>query len=180
MKQEVRFISIGEKAAVYIDRVTAQSPVVVVKELGVPLGIENDEFTGNFRTLYYDSGEKKIQGPNTAGLIRIPGKWANVDGRLGVVVVLGSGLAYDDVASYNRDGAREDFLYCSYSDAEREFKAGEEVVRRIVIFFAEVGSAETSRLSKTVKIEGDQSKRVLRFELPEGGECKVNISDDVR
>ncbi len=180
LKQEIRFISIGEKAAVYIDKVTAQAPVVVVKELGVPLGIENDEFTGNCRTLYYDGGKKTILGPNTAELVRIPGKWANIDGRLGVVTVLGSGLAYEDVASYNRDGAREDFLYGSYSDTEREFKAGEEVVRRIVIFFAEVSGAETSHLSNTVKIEDDHGNKILRFQLPEGGECEVNLSDDIR
>ncbi|MDH7482817.1 MAG: hypothetical protein QHH26_12705 [Armatimonadota bacterium] len=168
LKQEIKLISIGDKTVVYMDKVTAQSPVAVLKEFGVPVGIENDEFTGNQRTLYYEGGEKTILGPKTAELIRIPGRWANVDGRLGMVVVLGSGIAYDDVAAYNRDGAREDILYGSYSDIEREFKTGEEVARRIVIFFTEVKPDETARLAKAVKLEKDaEGNQVLVLKLPE-------------
>ncbi len=158
---------------IYADRVTALGDVTVGQELGVPVGIENDEFTGDRRTLYHQGGSQVILGPETESLIRIPGRWANVDGRLGVVMALGSGLAYQDVARYNRDGAREDFLYGSFSDERKEFKAGEQVARRVVVFFVETSPEETARLAEKVRIEG----RVLRLTLPEGREYQVGLDN---
>jgi len=175
LKQELKFVSIGEKTAVYLDRVTALSDVTVGRELGVPVGIENDEFAGNRRTLYHQGGSQVILGPETESLIRIPGRWANVDGRLGVVMALGSGIAYQDVARYNRDGAREDFLYGSYSDEPREFKAGDEVARRAVVFFVETSPEETARLAEKVRVEDTPDGGVLYLTLPEGGEREVRL-----
>jgi hypothetical protein len=166
LKQRIKVVSLGEKTVVYLDRVTALADVKVAQEVGVPVGIENDEFTGDFRILHHQGGHAEIKGPETSGLVRIPGKWANVDGRLGVVAALGSGLAYRDVAPYNRDGAREDFLYGSYSDSARSFKVGQEVARRAVVFFVETSPEETARLADQVQVLPDS--RALRLSLPEG------------
>lgn len=172
LKQEIQFTSVGEKTVIYADRITAVANVTVGQELGVPVGIENDEFTGNRRSLYHQDGKQVVLGPETEGLIRIPGRWVNVDGRLGIVMALGSGLAYQDVARYNRDGAREDFLYGSYSEKPRHFKSGEEVARRVVVFFVETSPEETARLAEKVRIEG----QVLRLTLPEGREYEVRLN----
>jgi len=175
LEQKLRFSSIGEKTVVYEDVVTARGDVSVARELGIPVGIENDEFTGDRRTLYHRDGSHIVIGPETDALIRIPGKWANVDGRLGVVSVLGSELAYRDVPKYNRDGAREDFLYGSYSEKQREFKAGDEVARRVVVFFVETSPAETARLAEAARVEKTPSGSVLHLALPEGGEYRVSL-----
>jgi hypothetical protein len=157
--------------------VTARADVTIAQELGVPVGIENDEFTGDRRTLYHQAGSQVAIGPETDALIRIPGKWANVDGRLGIVQVIGSGLAYRDVPKYNRDGGREDFLYGSYSDTQRQFKVGEEVARRVVVFFVETSPAETARLSEAARIEKTPSGSVLHLALPEGREWLGEMVD---
>lgn len=175
LEQKLRFASIGEKTVVYEDVVTARADVSIARELGVPVGIENDEFTGDRRTLYHRDGSQIVVGPETDALIRIPGKWANVDGRLGVVSVLGSELAYRDVPKYNRDGAREDLLYGSYSEKQREFKAGDEVARRVVVFYVETSPEETARLAEAAQIEKTPSGSVLHLALPEGGECRVSL-----
>ena len=171
LKQAIKFISVGEKTAIYVDRVTAVSDVTVRQELGAFVSIENDEFTGDQRTLYSGGGSQIVKGADTEGLIRISGNWANVDGRLGMVMVRGSGIAYQDVKPYNRDGAREDFLFGSYSDKQRKFKAGEEVARRIVVLFTEVSPEETADLAGKVHISGDS----LHVTLPEGGEYEVGM-----
>jgi len=177
LEQKLKFTSIGEKTVIYEDVVTARADVSIAQELGVPVGIENDEFTGNRRTLYHQDGSQIIIGPDTDSLIRIPGKWANVDGRLGIVQVIGSGLAYRDVPKYNRDGGREDYLYASYSDKQRELKAGEEVARRVVIFFVETSPAETAHLAEAARIEETPSGSVLHLTLPEGGEWLLEMAD---
>ena len=101
-----------------------------------------------------------------------------MDGRLGMVaptdrggLVKGSGLAYRDVKPYNRDGAREDFLFGSYSEAPRKFKAGEEVARRIVVLFTETSPEETASLAEKIRIEGNS----LHVALPEGGEYETRL-----
>ena len=171
LEQKLRFTSIGEKTVVYQDVVTTRKDVTIAQELGVPVGIENDEFTGDQRALYHSGGSQVVVGPGTDALIRIDGNWANVDGRLGIVEVMGSGIAYRDVPNYNRDGAREDYLYGSFTDKARSFKAGSEVARRVVIFFVETSPEETARLAKSARIaNGD-----LVLELPEGGECRVRV-----
>ena len=175
LKQELRFASVGERTVVYSDRVTALKDVTMSREQGVPIGIENDEFTGNVRKLYYQSGSKTIVGLGTEGLIRIPGNWANVDGRLGVVMISGSGLVYQDAGKYNRDGALQDVLFGSFSDTARDFKAGSQVARRIVVLFTETSPSDTAKLAGRISIEKTPVGSTLRITLPEGGECRIAL-----
>lgn len=171
LRQEIKFASVGEHTVVYTDRVTALEDVKVLQEAGVPFGIENDEFTGNRRTLFYEAGSRTITGPDTEETITIPGRWANVDGRLGVVSALGSGLTYLDVAKYNRDGAREDFLYASYSSEARGHGADDVVARRAVVAYLETSPQRTAELASAVRIENE----VLVVPLPEGGEYRMAL-----
>lgn len=168
LKQEIVFASVGEKAVVYLDRVTALRDVRIEQEIGVPFGIENDELNGDRRTLYHAGGSQIITGPDTDQTIRIPGRWANVDGRIGVISVLGSGLTYRDVPKYNRNGAREDFLYGSFSTEPREHKAGDAVARRAVVFLTETSPGETAAIAEKVRLEQSASGLRLRLNLPEG------------
>ena len=171
LKQMLRVDSVGDKTVVYQDRVSALSDVSLARELGVPVGIENDQLTGGRRTVHHRDGKTAFDSEKPQPPAAIPGPWANVDGRLGVVSVVGSGLTYAQAAGYNAQAVCADVLYGSYSDRPRSFKAGDEVARRIVLFFVEVTPEETSALSQSVRIEGD----VLRFTLPEGGEAEVSL-----
>lgn len=169
LKQELVFASVGERMVVYLDRVTAQRDVRIEQEIGVPFGVENDELNGDRRMLYHQGGSQLITGPDTDQTIRIPGRWANVDGRLGVIAASGSGLAYRDVPKYNRNGAREDFLYGSFSSEPRDYKAGDLVAQRAVVFLTETSPEETAALADKVRIEKRADGTRLSVELPEGG-----------
>ncbi len=175
LEQRLKFASIGEKTVVYADRILAKKSLTITGELGVPVGIQNDEYTGNQRTLYHSKGSQTVTGPGTESLIRIPGKWANVDGRLGIVAVSGSGIVYQDVTGYNRDGARQDFLYGSFSDNPREVKAGDEAARRVVALYTETSSEDTARLAGLTRIEKTPSGEILHVALPEGGEYQIKL-----
>lgn len=165
LKQEILFASFGEKAVVYLDRVTAEKDVRIEQEIGVTFGIENDELNGDRRTLYYEGGSQVITGPDTDQTIHIAGKWANVDGRLGVISLAGSGLVYRDVPKYNRNGAREDFLYGSFSDEPREYRAGDVVARRALVFLTETSPGETAALAQSLRIEERDGRLRIHLEL---------------
>ena len=171
LKQTIRITSMGGKTVVYQDRVSALRDVTVVRELGVPVGIENDQLTGGLRTVYHKDGKTIFDWQKPQKPAAIPGDWANVDGRLGVVTATGSGMVYSQAAGYNRQAVCADILYGSFSDAPRSFKTGDGVAHRIVLFFADVTPEETASLAKSVRIEGS----LLRFTLPEGGDAEVQL-----
>ena len=175
LKQTLRITSIGEKTVVYQDRVSALRDVSVARELGVPVGIENDQLTGGLRSVYHKDGKTVFDWRKPQKPVAIPGDWANVDGRLGVVAVAGSGMVYSQAAGYNPQAVCADILYGSFSDAPRSFKAGDEVARRIVLFFADVTPEETSALAQSVKIVDTPDGQVLRFTLPEGDQCEIAL-----
>jgi hypothetical protein len=173
LKQTLRVTSIGEKTVVYEDRVIAMTDVTVARELGVPVGIENDEITGGKRTLYYQDGETTMDWKNPRPAFSIPGSWANVDGRLGIVAVAGSGMSYQPAAKYTRQAVYQDILCGSFREGAKKFNKGDEVAHRVTILFLELSPKETSALAKTVKM--DESQKVLRLKLPEGGEATVPL-----
>lgn len=177
MKQTVHFVSIGSQTVVYEDRVTAVSDVTVKGERGVPVGIENDEITGGNRTVWNAEGQKTFawRRPDRDAL-HIPGSWANVDGRLGVVVLAGTGIAYKQATSYSPGiSVCSDILYGSFSDQARRFKAGDEVAHRIAVFFVEVTPQETASLAQSCKVDGKPEARVLRFKQPDGADVEVPL-----
>ena len=176
LKQTLKVISIGEKTVIYQDRVRALTNVSVAAEHGVPLGIENDKITGGTRTLFHQNGETVFDFQKTQAPMAVSGSWANVDGRLGIVVVEGSGLSYAQATGYHPGMAVcADVLYGSSCGQLKNVKAGEEVAKRIVLLFAEISPKKTESLVKSFKIENKAGHRVLRFQLPEGGKAEVPL-----
>ena len=176
LRQQIRVTSVGRKTVVYEDRVVALEDVRVRQERGVPLGIENDQMTGGRRIVFHREGKCVFDLKHPQSPSRIPGSWANVDGRLGAVVVGGAGLAYLQAAGYHPQMAVcADVLCGSYSVHDRHFKAGEEVARRIALLFLEISPEQTRALAGCVRVEGNADHQVLRFHLPEGGEVKIRL-----
>lgn len=173
LKQEIKVTSVGEKTVVYQDRITAMSDVSLTREMGVPIGIENDKVNGGRRVLYSPGGSSTFNWQSPQPVVPITGAWANVDGRLGVVAVSGSGMAYIQADKYTPQGVYADVLCGSFSDKPRSFKAGDQVANRVMVFFAEVTPEETSVLARSIKIEQAPEGKVLCFNLPEGGEGRV-------
>lgn len=170
-EQRLRITSIGDKTVIYQDRVIALADVTVAREMGVPIGIENDQVSGGKRTVYYTNGQITFDWKKPQQPAEISGQWANVDGRLGIVAVAGSGIGYVQAQAYNAQGVHADILSCSYSSELRSFRRGDEVAHRIAVIFTEVTPEQTGALSKSIKTEG----RVLNITLPEGGQAEVTL-----
>jgi len=176
LKQTVKITSLGDKAVLYQDQVSALSDVSVSKELGVPLGIENDQISGGTRTIYYDNGKTNFDWQNPKPTTAISGSWANVDGRLGVIVVEGSGISYTQARSYSGGiSVYTDILNASYSEQPRPFKTGDAVAHRVVLLLTEISPEQTSTLSHSLRLEKSGSEKVLYFSPPEGGSSRVSL-----
>ncbi len=175
LRQTIKVCSIGERTVVYQDRVTAITDVTVTRELGIPFGIENDKLSGGKRSVYHQYGKTVFDWEKAQETMVIPGSWANVDGRLGIVTAAGSGLAYCQASGYNQQAVFADVLYGSFSDQPRSFKAGDEVASRIAVFFTEVSPEETAALAQSVHVEHTANGGVLRMRLPEGGETRLPL-----
>ncbi len=176
LKQTLTLTSIGDNTVVYQDRVTAVSDVAVKQEKGVPLGIENDELSGGARGVYYQDGQTIFDWQKHQQPMAVQGSWANVDGRLGVVMAAGAGITYAQASGYQPGiTVYPDILYSSFCNQPKEFKAGQEVAHRVAVFYVEVTPKKTSTLARSVKIENKPEGAVLHFKLAEGGEAKVPL-----
>lgn len=176
LKQTLQVTSIGEHAIVYQDLVTAEADVSVAKERGVPVGIENDEITGGTRVVSDRNDRTIFDMQKPCELLSLPGTWVNVDGRLGVIMVTGSGMTYAQASGYSPGiSVCTDVLYGSYSNHPKKYKAGEEVARRAVVFFVEVTPKETSKLAQSCRIEERSGMKVLRFRQPGGKDAEIRI-----
>jgi hypothetical protein len=70
---------------------------------------------------------------------------------------------------------RSDILYGSCYDHPRQFKAGEEVAHRIVIFFVEVTPKETLALAQSWRIHTKPGGQVLHFKQAGGKNAEVPL-----
>jgi hypothetical protein len=176
LKQTLRMISLGSQTVVYEDRVTALSDVTVRSERGVPVGIENDEITGSTRIVSGQEGRLEFNFQQPQQPVALPASWANVDSRMGIVVVAGSGMEYVQASGYSPGiSVGADILYGSCSDRVRQFKGSEEVAHRIVIFSLEVTPEETLTLARSWKIESKRGGQVLRFQQAGGKDAEVPL-----
>jgi hypothetical protein len=176
LKQTLQIISVGSQTVIYQDRVTALADVTLQGERGVPIGIENDSLTGGTRVVSGEESQIKFDWEKPQKPVALPGAWANVDGRLGAFMVTGAGMTYVQASRYSRGSAvYADTLYGSYSDQSRQFKAGDEVAHRVVIFFTEVTPQETSNLAKAWNIETKPGGRVLHLKQPDGKVCESRL-----
>jgi hypothetical protein len=177
LKQTVRLFSIGEKIVVYEDHVTAVKEVTIGKEQGLLLGIENDDFTGSKRTLTTLAGKTVIDSQDPDDPTPVPGSWANIDGRLGVVLVTGGALCYQPATDWTPGiSVYTDTLYAtSLVDGPKHFKAGEDVTRRVAIFCTEISSGETAQLVKHIKVTSTPDGPVLTFTVPRGENITLRL-----
>lgn len=177
LRQQIAIASVAPGLVAYIDRVTAQQAVTVTEERGLLLGIENDEVSGNTRTLQTGAGSQPVAG----GLGRdlpIRGRWATIDGRLGLISPLETPLLYRAAAKPNRAGAREDFLMGSYRTGPRTFAAGQVVALRAALVLPDASAAETAKLAALVSTEQKGDTLVLRFVAPNGRRHTLTLSPD--
>jgi hypothetical protein len=176
LKQTVKITSIGEKAVLYEDHVLALTNVTISKELGMPLGIENDQISAGTRTIYFEQGKALFDWNTPKPTTAISGSWANVDGRLAVIVVEGSGISYTQAKAYSRGiSVYSDILNASYSQQSRHFNAGESVARRVVLLLTEISPEQTAALAHSLRIEKSGSEKVLLFNLPEGDQTCISL-----
>jgi hypothetical protein len=95
---------------------------------------------------------------------------------MGVIVLEGSGITYKQAAGYSPGiSVRSDILYGSFSDHTRSFKAGQEIARRVAVFFMEVSPQETASLAQTCAIESTPAGDVLHFKQPDGKDSQVSL-----
>lgn len=177
LKQTLKMTSLGSQTVIYEDEVTALADVTVHKELGMPIGIENDEITGGVRNVYFGGSQFIANWQSPKPVSRLTGPWTNVDGRLGVVSVAGSGLSYLQGSGYLPGiSVCADILYGSYSDRPMQFKQGQIIARRLAIFFVEVTPRETSRLAKLASLEEKQGSQILHFKQPDSTDSQISIA----
>jgi hypothetical protein len=176
LKQTLIVTSMGDQTLVYQDRVTAVSNVTVRAEKGMPVGIENDQISGGLRVVSDQDGQTIFDWPNFRSPQALSGSWGNVDGRLGLVMVAGAGMTYVQTSEYAPGiSVCADSLYGSYSDHPRQFKAGEEVARRVGVLSVEVAPKETLALAQSCKIETKSGGSVLHFKQPGGKDAEVPL-----
>jgi hypothetical protein len=176
LKQTLKMTSIGSQTVVYEDRVTALSNITVRAERGMPIGIENDEISGGTRVVTGQDGQTVFEWRKPRPPVALSGSWANVNGRLGVVMVAGADPTYAQASGYSPGiCVCSDILYGSYSDHVRQFKEGEEVAHRVAVCFVEVTPKETARLARSCKIEEKSGSQVLTFKQPGGAKTEVPL-----
>lgn len=147
----------------------------------MPIGIENDEITGGERIVASADGHWGVDWRKPQQPVKLSGAWANVDGRLGVVAVAGSGIAYAQASDYSHGiVVYADRLHGSYSDRTRRFKVGEEVARRIAVHFVEVTPKETAALARACRIRRKPGTSTLVFKQPEGKIAEISLLPDYK
>jgi hypothetical protein len=176
LEQKLRLMSVGEQTVVYEDHVTALEDVTVTEERGMPLGIENDQITGDSRSLTCEGAETRFDTGHPRTPLTVPGNWANVDGRLGLVAVSGAGMTYAQAKGYSPGiSVCADILYGSFSNRTKTFNKGEEIAHRTAVFYLEVSPRKTASLAKTVTVVQAKDGKVLRFRLPEGETATIPL-----
>jgi hypothetical protein len=176
LKQTLKMTSIGGQTVVYDDHVTALSDVTVQAERGVPVGIENDEITAGARVVSGQAGQTIFDWQKPQPPMDVPGSWVDVDGRLGLVMVAGAGVSYAQARGYAPGiSVCADVLYGSYSAHPKQFKAGEEVARRVAVLFVEVAPKEMPALARSCRIEPKPGGQVLHFRRADGKVAEVRL-----
>jgi len=172
LQQTLRLTSIGAKTVVYQDVVVAMDDVVVEREKGVPLGIENDDITGGKRQVSFQNGQSLCDCAKPPGPLAIAGNWVNIDSRLGMIAIQGEGMSYRPATAVTPGIAvKTDLLYGSFHEGKQVFKRGQEVCRRIAVCYVNVTPKETSRLAQSCKVDGG----CLHVALGGGGAADIPL-----
>ena len=144
-------------AVLYLDRTKAAENLTVTGERGLVAGISMDEFTSLRRTVTFggegkDPVEKLAEGN---AFFSIDGTWANVDGQVGLVTRSSCDrMAFGDRADNKSIMTAK--LYGAFSDATRQFNAGDRVGDRAAVFYTGISPDATAKLdSKLIKLQDD-------------------------
>ena len=176
LQQKIKMTSIGSQAVIYEDEVTALADVTVKKELGIPVGIENDQITGGIRTVTGKAGATSVDFRRPQKFLNIPGSWVNVDDRLGVVMLDGARICYAPATAYSPGIAvSTDILYGVFNDVNRQFNPSETVAHRLAIVLSEVTPEETSAVHLSSRIEDKPDGRTLYFKQPGGKQTAIAL-----
>jgi hypothetical protein len=168
-----------DRTLVLYDRRIAADATVTVRREGLRWHIVNDIFNGNRRMVYHSGGGLEVIGfPTVPGttdrIIPLPGRWLNVDGKIGLAVLLGEGqLALRDAAQRQAPGGSICFddVYFPWSDKRSRCRPNEVVQETVVALLAGADAAETRRwaldASCRVRAEG-QDGVMLEVTAPSG------------
>lgn len=152
-------------AVIYLDYVSALANGTITKEQGGLTAISVDELTKTKRTLYYEDSHKQTDGSQ---FVSFSSPWVNVDNALGIVAHNGKEMAFGDKA--NNNSVMTAKLYPAYSATSRTFAMGDKVDSRNVIYYSNIDSEETKRMSEEMIM--------LTEKLPEGWNGVVAADPD--
>lgn len=170
LHQQIAVAAIAPGILAYLDHVTANADIVVLEERGLTIGIENDTVSGGKRQIAgADGATRTVVGGGAAGDHPLPGNWANIDGRLGLISTPGSPLLYRAAGKPNRPGAREDLLIGAFRGERRPVPAGAVVAERAGLILPGASPEETARLAQRFTVKRDaQSGATLQFQGTDG------------
>jgi hypothetical protein len=87
-----------------------------------------------------------------------------------------AGMTYAQASGYPRGmSVYSDILCGSWSEQTCRFKPGEEVARRVALFFVEVTSEETLALAQSCRIEEKPAGQMLHFRQPGGKSQEIRL-----
>ncbi|MBO4802022.1 MAG: hypothetical protein J5545_09195 [Bacteroidaceae bacterium] len=143
-------------AVIYMNNVKALADGTLTGRRSGLLAITTDPFTRPLRTLYYGSGRAQTDGKE---LTQFSSTWANIDNSVGIVTVDGTGkMAFGEQSNNNSILCSK--FYPMYSADEEAFTKDSTVESATVIYYSQVDSATTARLTAEVI--------PLQASLPEG------------
>jgi hypothetical protein len=161
------------------DRRIAADATRIVRREGLRWHVVNDIFNGNRRMLYHAGGTQTVVGlPAASGaterIIPLPGRWVNVDGKVGLAVLHGEGqLALRDAAQ--RQAAQGsisfDDVYFPWSDKPLSCRPGDVVQETVVALLAGADAAESERWAREASCHVaamGQDGIVLELRTPSG------------
>lgn len=165
----VAIISLPGAPVVQLESAAAREPTVLTRNEGLLIAIQNDELSGNKRTLFSEDARVELEADTDPYLVEIAGRWANIDDRFGMAVLGGSGMAYRKGRGYNRRGAREDFWYGSYSEGLGAVDAGARAVSRAAVILPNTGQALTQKVSGSLqRLDLPDTLTGVSFQGPDG------------
>lgn len=148
----------------------------VASACGLQLNIPNDLFNGGRRNVVTQTGELVLDGPPaTETTVSITGRWANVEGRIGAVMLHGDGA----LALHRHPGRRAgelaslhtERLCFPFIEGPRKFEAGETILDAGWAVLSSVDADQTQRFAET------NAQAVLETGVPETRALRVQGTD---
>lgn len=168
-----------DRTLVYLDRWTALSDITITRQEGLGWHVANDLFNGNRRLLHFAGGRQEVVGiPEGQAAERwqsLPGRWLNVDGRVGLALLHGEGEMWLRDSAVRRGGAASicfEDVYFPFSDKPRTCRAGEVAQQTVVALLAGADPAETARYaaSQPVSVDECSADRITLGVVAPGGQ----------